>query len=93
MVIQFVRKFPHLFLELEDSLPYPQKPTTFPYPSKFQPCALVFYDWEILAPYPILKLKDCPLSLANIYVFSIFKATLHAWRPYGFAACGCAIWS
>jgi hypothetical protein len=42
---------------------------------------LVFYSEELLAHYPIPKLKDEPLSTLSDCLFNIFTATLHTWRP------------
>jgi hypothetical protein len=42
---------------------------------------LIFYGEEELAPHPNSMLEDHPLSTARDYLFSIFPATLHIWRP------------
>jgi hypothetical protein len=42
---------------------------------------LIFYGEELLAPRPIPKLEDHPLSALRDRLFNIFAATLHIWRP------------
>ena len=41
-----------------------------------------FYGKELLAPYPLLKLEDHPLSVVCDFLFNIFTATLRIWRPF-----------
>jgi hypothetical protein len=41
-----------------------------------------FYGEELLAPHPTPKLKDHPLSAAYDYLFGVFAAPLHTWRPF-----------
>ena len=42
---------------------------------------LSFYV-KTLAPRPIPKLEDDPLSAVRDCLFSIFSGTLHLWRPF-----------
>jgi hypothetical protein len=42
---------------------------------------LFFYGEELLSPLPTLKLEDHPFSAVRDYLFNIFAATLHIWRP------------
>jgi hypothetical protein len=42
---------------------------------------LIFYGEELLDPRPTPKLEGHPMSAAHDYLFSIFAATLHIWRP------------
>jgi hypothetical protein len=41
---------------------------------------IIFYSEELLAPRPIPKLEDHPLSAGRDCLFNIFAATLHIWR-------------
>ena len=41
-----------------------------------------FYSEEFLAPCLTPKLEDHPLSAVCVFLFSIFTATLHNWRPF-----------
>jgi hypothetical protein len=41
---------------------------------------LIFYGEDLLAPRPIPKLQDHPLSVSRDCVFNIFAATIHIWR-------------
>jgi hypothetical protein len=43
--------------------------------------AYFFYGEELLAPRPTPKLEEHPLSAVRDWLFSIFAATLHIWRP------------
>jgi hypothetical protein len=42
---------------------------------------LSFYGEELLAPRPIPKMEDHPLSAVRDCLFNISAATLHIWRP------------
>jgi hypothetical protein len=42
---------------------------------------IFFFGEELLAPYPTPKLEDHPLLAVCDYLFNIFTATLHIWRP------------
>jgi len=42
---------------------------------------LFFYGKALLTPRPTSKLEDYPLSVVRNYLFNIFAATLHTWRP------------
>jgi hypothetical protein len=42
---------------------------------------LIFYGEELLAPRPIRKLEDHPLTAVRDCLYNIFAATLHIWRP------------
>jgi hypothetical protein len=41
---------------------------------------LIFYGEELLAPHPIPKLEDNPLSAVHDCLSSIFTTGLHNWR-------------
>jgi hypothetical protein len=41
-----------------------------------------FCGEELLAPRPITKLEDHPLSAVRHYLFNIFAAALHIWKPF-----------
>ena len=43
---------------------------------------LTFYSEELLAPCSISNLEDHPLLAVRDYLFHIFAATLHIWRPF-----------
>jgi hypothetical protein len=43
--------------------------------------AALFNCEKLLASRPALKLEDQFLSAVRVYVFNIFAATLHSWRP------------
>jgi hypothetical protein len=43
---------------------------------------LSFYGEELLAPRPTPKQEDHPLSVVRDYLFNVFAATLHIWRPF-----------
>jgi hypothetical protein len=43
---------------------------------------LSFYGEELLAPRPTPKLEDHPLSAVHVYLFNIFSANFHIWRPF-----------
>jgi len=54
-------------------------------PPSPRPCVtfrkkLVFYSDEFLAPRPISKVEDYPLSALRDCLFNILAATLHIWR-------------
>ena len=42
----------------------------------------MIYGEELLAPRPIPKLEDYPLSAVRDCLFSIFAAILHIWCPF-----------
>jgi hypothetical protein len=42
---------------------------------------ILFYCEELLAPRPAPKLEDHPLSAVCDWLFNVFGATLHNWRP------------
>jgi hypothetical protein len=42
---------------------------------------VIFYGEEFLAPRPIPKLEDHPLSAVRNCLCNIFAASLHIWRP------------
>jgi hypothetical protein len=48
---------------------------------------LIFYGKGLLAPRPISKLEDHPLSFVRGCLFNISAATLHSWRPFLHAPC------
>jgi len=53
---------------------------------------LVFYSEELLAPRPTPKLEDHRLSAVRDFLFNVFVATLHTWRPSPPSATrGCAM--
>jgi len=41
-----------------------------------------FKDEELSALRPTTQLEDHPLSSVRDYIFNIFAATLHIWRPF-----------
>jgi hypothetical protein len=41
---------------------------------------LVFYGARFLAPWPVPRLEDHPLSFIRCYSFKVCAATLHSWR-------------
>jgi hypothetical protein len=43
---------------------------------------IVFYGEELLAPRPTPELEDHPLSADRDYLFNVYAATLHNWRPF-----------
>jgi hypothetical protein len=43
---------------------------------------LFFYGRELLAPRPTPKLVDQPLWAVRDFLFNIFAATVHIWRPF-----------
>jgi hypothetical protein len=43
---------------------------------------IIFYGEELSAPRPTPKLEDHPLSAVLYYLFIVFAATLHNWRPF-----------
>jgi hypothetical protein len=43
---------------------------------------IIFYGEELLAPRPTPKLEDHPLSAVRDFLFNVFAATLHTWRPF-----------
>jgi hypothetical protein len=43
---------------------------------------LSFYGEELSAPRPTPKQEDNPLSAVRDYLFNIFAATLHIWKPF-----------
>jgi hypothetical protein len=63
-----------------------KKPSTDPYPkTDHSSCTFrnnrIFYGEELLAPRPTLKLEDHRFSADRNWLFSIFAAALHVWRP------------
>jgi hypothetical protein len=79
------QQFPQHFMESEGSLQCSQESSTGPsrsevFLSSFI-ISLFFYDEELLAPRPTLKLEDRPLSAVRDCLFNVFAATLHIWRP------------
>jgi hypothetical protein len=43
---------------------------------------IIFYGEELLAPRPIPKLEDHPLSAVHDCLFNIFAATFHIWKLF-----------
>jgi hypothetical protein len=41
-----------------------------------------FYGEELVAPHPTPKLEDHPMSAVRDFLFNIFAATHHIWKPF-----------
>ena len=78
--LSYSRNSLHL-MEPEGSLPHSQEPAR-----GFFECVVTwlnfFFGEELSAPRPTPKLEYCLLSAVQDWLFYIFAATIHIWRPF-----------